>query len=251
MKRIFFIILTLSFVFASIATVKATQSKTASTSSTSGYAQIISNDCYLFLYPNFDDNSKLFLLEESYFVKVTAVENNLFYKIQYLDFDGYVPKNKLQFVEEYPENPYLVGITFDIYDIANVCLRTSPKTIDDDSNIICTIEKGTKNLLYYGKTSGEEAILGLGNIWYYCSFEDTQKNIIYNGYIYSPLTRNLSSITGSKESLTYVNISNYVSVDSLLYLNLSTKNLLIIITAIPTLVAILLFILPFKNKKFQ
>lgn len=250
MKRLFFVFLTLFFVAGSIFCVKSTQTKRASTNATSGYAQIISNDCYLFLSPNFDESSKWFLLEESYFVKVKADENTLFYQVEYLDFVGYVPKNKIQFVEEYPENPYLSGITFDVYDIANVCLRKNPETIDDDSNIICTIEKGTKNLLYYGKISGEEAISGLGNIWYYCAYQDSNQNV-FKGYIYSPLTRNLSSITSSNESLTYVNITSFVPIDSLLYLNLSTKNLLILITAIPSLVAVFLLVVPFKKRNID
>ena len=186
------------------------------------------------------------MLEQSYFVKVTSEENNLFFKVQYIDFVGYVPKSKIQFVEEYPEMPFLSGITFDIYDIANVCLRSSPQTPDDDKNVICTIQKSSKNLLYYGKISGEEAISGLGNIWYFCAYQDQEQNVS-KGYIYAPLTRNLSAITSSQEQLTFVNITNFLPVDNLLYLNLSTKNLLILITAIPSLIAVILLVYPTKK----
>ena len=234
------------FVFASIYSVKATQSKQVNANATSGYAQIVTNDCYLFSLPNFAEENKLFLLEQSYFVKVTSEENNLFFKVQYIDFVGYVPKSKIQFVEEYPEMPFLSGITFDIYDIANVCLRSSPQTPDDDKNVICTIQKSSKNLLYYGKISGEEAISGLGNIWYFCAYQDQEQNV-FKGYIYAPLTRNLSAITSSQEQSTFVNVTNFLSVDSLLYLNLSTKNLLILITAIPSLVAVILLVYPTKK----
>ena len=248
MKRVFFVFITLTFVVTSILTVQKTQSKRTSAVTTSGYAQVATNDCYLYHLPNFDESGRWFLLEQSYFVKVLNDENNQFFKVKYLDFEGFVPKSKIQFVEEYPETPYLVGITFDVYDIANVCLRETPETIDDDRNIIVTIQKGSKNLYYYGKISGEEAISGLGNIWYYCAYQNESGNV-FKGYIYSPLTRNISSITSSQELLTAVNISNFVPVDSLLYLNLSTKNLLIVITAIPSLVAVLLLTLPFKKQK--
>ena len=154
----------------------------------------------------------------------------------------------MDFVEEYPETPFLTGITFDINTTGNVCLRTSPKTFANDENILCTIPSGTKNITYYGKISGEESMLGLGNIWFYCAYEDVLGNI-YKGYIYSPLTNNLSSIASSDESVTFVNVNNFVPVDSILYLNLTTKNLLIIITAIPTLVVLLLFVLPSKLKQ--
>lgn len=248
MKRIFFVAITLLFVFASIVAVNLTQSKKVNANATSGYAQIVTNDCYFFTEPNVAESSKLFLLEQSYFVKVLSEQNNQFFKIQYIDFVGFVQKSKVQFVEEYPEFPYLSGITFDIYDIANVCLRSSPQTPDDDQNVICTIPKSSKNLIYFGKISGEEAINSLGNVWFFCAYQDQEQNI-HKGYIYSPLTRNLSAITGSQENLTAVNISNFVPVDNLLYLNLSTKNLIILITAIPSLVAVALLAYPAKQKK--
>lgn len=244
MKRFFTIAVVLLFVFLSIFTIKTTQTKSVSTTnSTSGYAKILTNDCYLLASPN--ESSHLFLLEQSYFVKVIDAYDNIFYKIKYLEFDGYVEKSKVGFVEEYPKEPFLTGITFDIYDLANVCMRSSPKTIPTDDNILCTINVSTKDLTYYGKCVGEEAMTGLGNVWYYCAYEDENRNV-FKGYVYSPLTRNLSAIASSAENLSVVNVTNFVPVDNLLYLNLSTKNMLIVVTIIPTLfVAILLT----KNSK--
>lgn len=247
MKKFFTILCVLVFVFISIFTVKQTQTKIVSTNpSTSGYAQILTNDCFL-LQDTSNTEKKLFLLEQSYFVKVIEDFNNVFYRVNYLDFEGFVEKSKIKFVEEYPEIPFLCGITFDIYSLGNVCLRSSPKKLDDDSNILCTVPANTKNLLYYGKISGEEAIDGLGNVWYYSAYQDDLGNV-YKGYVYSPLTNNLSSIASSDENLTYVNISSFVPVDNLLYLNLSTKNILIVITAIPTFFVVILFALPNKFK---
>ena len=244
MKRILVITFVLCFVFSSIFYVKTKQSETASTEPfTSGYAQILTNDCYLYKSP--EKSSGIFLLEQSYFVKVIEVTDNVFFKVQYLQFEGYVEKSKVSFIEEFPKEPYLVGITFDIYDIGNVCLRNTPETLDDDKNIICTIAASTKDLTYYGKCTGEEAIKGLGNVWYYCAYQDNQDNI-FKGYIYAPLTRNLSAITSSIESLTLVSIENFRPVDNLLYLNLSTKNILIILTALPTLFVLYLFTKPSK-----
>ena len=247
MKKLFLVFFVCAFVFFCVFAVKSTQTKRASTTSTSGYAQVLTNDCYLYKAPSLSQTDKLFLLEQSYFVRVKQDFDTSLFFVEYLGFDGYVQKSKVGFVEEYPQNPYLCGITFDIYDIANVCLRNSPQTVDDDSNIICTIEKSTKNLLYYGKTSGQEAITGLGNIWYFCAYQDQNQNV-FKGYVYSPLTRNISSITSNQESLTLVSISSFVPVDALLYLNLSTKNLLILITAVPSLIAVLLLTVPVKKR---
>jgi hypothetical protein len=154
-------------------------------------------------------------------------------------------KSKVNFVEEFPKEPYLIGITFDIYDIGNVCLRSTPETIDNDINILCTIKMSTRDLTFYGKCTGEEAIKGLGNVWYYCAYQD-EYGSLFKGYIYSPLTRNLSAITSSVENLTTVSIDNFMPVDNLLYLNLSTKNILIVITALPTLFILYLFVKPSK-----
>ena len=239
MKRLLIIVCTILFVLLSIFTTKATQTKIVNSEPfTSGYAKIISNDCYLLKNP--DENSRLFLLEQSYFVKVVEDYNATMFKVNYLEFDGYVLKSKISFVEEFPQNPFLSGITFDIYDISNVCMRSTPETLDTDENIVCTIKVSSKDLLYYGKCIGEEVVEGLGNIWYYSAYQD-EHGEIFKGYIYAPYTRNLSAITSSLENLTLVNVSNFVPVESLLYLNLSTKNLLIAITIIPTIIIVWLF----------
>lgn len=244
MKRLLIIFCVLLFIFLSIFVVKNTQTQIANTSTfTSGYAKVLTNDCYL--YKESSKDNGLFLLEQSYFVKILDANDNVFFKVQYLEFEGYVEKSKVNFVEEFPQEPYLIGITFDIYDIGNVCMRSSPETLQNDSNILCTIKSSTKNLMYYGKCTGEEAISGLGNVWYYSGYEDEHGNI-FKGYIYAPLTRNLSSISSSLESLTLVSTDNFLPVDNLLYLNLSTKNILILITAIPTLFVIYLFVKPSK-----
>ena len=239
MKKVWTVFLVLLFVVLSIVTIKGTQTKLVSGEvSTSGYAKIVSNDCYFLSEPNL--NSRVFLLEQSYFVKVEEVFDNVFYKVKYLDFEGYVEKSKISFVEEYPQNPFLSGITFDIYDISNVCMRSTPETLDTDTNVLCTIKISTKDITYYGKCAGEEAVKGLGNVWLYSAYQDEYGNF-FKGYIYSPFTRNLSAITSSSENLTAVNIANYVPVDNLLYLNLSTKNMLIVVTIIPTIFVIYLF----------
>lgn len=244
MKRIMIIIGVLVFVFAGIFVVKQTEAKVANSQNTSGYAKVITNDCYLLS----ENESKYFLLEPTYFVKVIEETNDKFYRVQYLDFVGIVEKTQVQFVEEYPENPFLSGITFDIYPLGNVCIRSTPETLNDDTNILCTIPLSTKNLLYYGKISGEEAIKGLGNIWYYCAYQN-ENDEVFKGYIYSPLTNNLSTISSNEENLTPVNISNFVPLNNILYLNLSVKNMLIVITALPCIAVILLLTLPSKLSK--
>ena len=60
------------------------------------YGKVIVNNCYLKKTPTqINDTSNLyFLLEESYFVKVIAEEND-FYYVQYLDLTGYIEKSAI------------------------------------------------------------------------------------------------------------------------------------------------------------
>ena len=239
----------LAFVFLSVFVVKSTQTKMASADVfSSGYAKVLTNDCYLLKEP--DGKTGVFLLEQSYFVKVVDASNDVFFKVKYMEFDGYVLKSKVGFVEEFPKFPYLASITFDIYDLGNVCMRSSPFTKSDDSNILCTLNMSTKNVTYFGKCTGEEAIDGLGNVWYFAGYED-ENGKLFKGYIYAPLTRNLSSIANSSENLTLVSIDNFLPVENLLYLNLSTKNMLIIITSLPTIFVIYLLTKTSKNKNIE
>lgn len=246
MKRFFALICMLVFVAVSIFVVKGTQAQVANTQAfTSGYAKVLTNDCYFCKNPSQD--SRMFLLEQSYFVKVLDDKDTQYFFAEYLEFEGYVLKSDVSFVEEYPKMPYLTGITFDIYDLGNVCLRQTPTSVGLDSNILCTILPSTKNLTYYGKCTGSEAIEGLGNVWYFCAYQDDFGKL-YKGYIYSALTRNLSAITSSVENLTLVSTKNFSPVSALLYLNLSTKNMLIVITTIPTLFVVYLLVYPSKIK---
>lgn len=250
MKKFIILIGCFLFIIFSIFLVNSTTADQASIKNTSGYACVKSNNCYFYRYllDNPAVNSKYFLIEKTYFVKILEIANDDFYKAEYNGITGYIKKQDIEFVEEVPENPYLSGITFDIYSGSNVELRLEPSTSSGIGSIITTIPKSQKNLNYIGKIAGEESIKGLGNIWYYCSYYLSDGSEIY-GYIYSPLTNNLSAINESNENLTVVSVNNYIPLNNLLYLNLSTKNLIILVISIPALVVLYLFIKPSKILK--
>lgn len=250
MKKLFCILGCFLFIFCSIFLVKQFEFEQTSTQNISGYACVKTNDCYLYKY--LIDNplveSRYFLLEKSYFVKVIESANDEFYKVKYIDKLGYVKKSNIEFVEEVPQNPFLEEITFDIYSLSNVKLRNEPSTKNGISSIVSTIPASQKNLTYIGKISGEESIKGLGNIWYYCEYTLADNSKIC-GYIYSPLTNNLSPINENCENLTTVSINQFVPLNSLLYLNINTKNLIILIILIPSVYVLYLFTKPTKILK--
>lgn len=251
MKKLGLIIACFLFIFFSIFLVNSTfMVETNSHSQTNGFAVVISSNCYFYRYliDNSIINNKFFIIEKTYFVKVLETASENFYKAEYNGITGYINKKDIEFVEEIPENPYLNDITFDIYSGSSVELRTEPSTKNGVGSIITSIPASQKNLTYIGKISGEESIKGLGNIWYYASFTLSNGEEIF-GYIYSPLTKNLSPIVENNENLTIVSVSQYIPLNNLLYLNLSTKNLIILIISIPAFVILYLFVKPSKILK--
>ena len=251
MKKFLIITMSITFILVSIFVINSSiDAEQVSTSQTSGYAVIKDNNCYF--YRTINSNSmfsdRFFLLEKSYFVKILENTNNNYYKAEYNGIIGYVQKKDIEFVEEVPLNPFLEDITFDIYSGSSVSLRTEPTTQNGIGTILTTLPASKKDLTYYGKITGEESIKGLGNIWYYCSYKTSDNKEIF-GYIYSPQTLNLSPINENNENITTVSIKDYVPINSLLYLNLSTKNLIILALALPSLVVIYLFIKPSKILK--
>lgn len=250
MKKIMIIISCWLFVFICIAVVNNSQIESTAVQNTSGYAKILKNNVYLYKFLPLESavDTKYFLLEQSYFVKVLNKESEDYFKVEYMNVKGYVKRTEIEFVEEMPEYPFPVNITFDIYPLSSVELRSEPSTKGGIGTILLTLPQNTKNIDYVGKISGEESSLSLGNIWYFCCYETPEGNEI-NGYVYSPLTTNLSSITTSTENLTPVSVTDFVSLDSLLYLNISTESLILIVITLPILLILYLFIKPTKILK--
>lgn len=250
MKKFGIIVSCFLFIFISIFVIRSTMTQEVGATNTSGYAFVKHNNCYFYKYTldNPAVNNKYFLLEKSYYVKVLENADENYYKAEYNGISGYVKKTDIEFVEEVPENPFLTEITFDVYSASSVELRNEPSTQNGIGSVITTLPSGYKNLTYYGKITGEESIKGLGNIWFYCAFKTPDGNQIF-GYIYSPLTVNLSPISENNEQLTPVSVVDYVPINSLLYLNLSTKNLIIIALTIPSLYIAYLFVKPTKILK--
>ena len=67
----------------------------ATTSNTSYFARIITDECFLFKTPtNVVDSSNIFFeLPKTYFVKLIDKAEDNFYKVEYSSFTGYVKKD--------------------------------------------------------------------------------------------------------------------------------------------------------------
>ncbi len=204
------------------------------------YAQIKNSNTYLYKSAELSNgnNNVICLLEKTYFVEILSKTNEICYKVNYLDLVGYVSCSDVELVNETPMVPFPTNIKFDVYDLNNCYLRSSPEVIN--TNIIITINKGTKSLTYLGKIFGEEVVDFGGNVWYLAKYNDTI------GYIYSKYTTNLNAIYPNTEKVT-----NLYNTFTKTFNPLSNFNCLLIIflTLIPAVIILYLMYKPNNNFK--
>lgn len=246
MKKVFSVLTIFAFIIASIIAISIfnTKSKNCCFSATE-YAQVGKTGAMLYAFPSTSEqtSNKLFIIEPSYFVKVVEKPNDDFFKVEYNNIVGFVKTTDVNLVSNTPVNPFLTNITFEIKSNCSANLRSEPSTLSN-SSIIKILPAGTKNLEYIGKIGGEESFNGYGNVWYYCKHTDINNNVCY-GYVYSNLTTNLTSITLNTEVTKNVNAKNY-DFTNLLYINISTQNLIVAVLCVPMLLIIYLFTKPTK-----
>jgi len=149
------------------------------------YARVNSDD--VFLYKSAVDLTEcenvLFILPKTYFVRLTADENSMFYRAEYLGVSGYVKKDSVQVIVGTPTTPYMDNINFRIYAELSRDMRSLPTT--NGSNQITYIPLYSRNLTYYGEVVGETLISGRTNKWYYCKYSAGED---FYGYVYSGLS---------------------------------------------------------------
>lgn len=165
------------------------------------YAQITNNSTLFYKSPEINDANALFVLEQTYFVKLLENEKNNFYKAEYMGVVGYVLKNNLRFVKGTPQKPFATNINFRVYAFEGLNLRSTPVNSEGPFNVITTVPFLETNLVYYGKTNGEEAIPNKGKIWYYCKYIVPATSKTEFGYLYSVFCDNLTKIEPNQEVL--------------------------------------------------
>ena len=120
-------------------------------------------------------------LPKNYFVVVTGEETEGYVPVSYLDIEGFVASQKLEFVDYEPkykfaENNVLTATN----DGHEVNVRLSPTSIYD--NVIAELESGD-SVYYYGKVNGQAQVGALGDEWYYVRFNKGTSTV--RGYIYT------------------------------------------------------------------
>lgn len=201
------------------------------------------NNCYakigssgVMLYSSKNDNTNLFEIPASYFVKVISIEND-YLKVSYSNIEGYVKKNQATLMNGTPQNPY-ANANFKVF-VSNFIYSNANQT----SSVVCPISTAD-NLIYYGTKQGQQ-ISSTSNVWYYCSLEkDGQK---YYGYVFCGITDYLSQIPTNTESFDILDESTisittpYTEVASL---STKTKILLIVSISLPSALILYFLIKP-------
>ena len=235
-------------VFVSIAPV---QKKAYCLSDNATYAKVLSG-CYLYKTQNFssDFDNVYFIIPESYFVVVLETINDSCFKVQYDKYVGYVDSATVEIATFIPVVKTLTGITFDIKNTSGTQIWKMPTT---DSNIYTTIDAGTKNIMYIASCFGAVPTGGESNVWYFVRYTpESNSTSIFEGYVYSENTTNLTEIVANTESNSELSLNSESDEKTLLFLSSTLKTIIIAVIAIPVVLffAIILYkLINFIRKK--
>ena len=208
------------------------------------YARITNSETYLYKTTSdlTDINNVYFQLEKTYFVKILE-EHNEFYKVSYLDVIGYVVASQVTLINATPNNPYPRNITFNINSSLNTKIRSSA-SMTNDNNVVGVLPTNNATLTYLGSVQGEESIKTLGNEWYYCYYNYENFGCIL-GYVYAPLTENLTPILANTETF-----SSTVENDNseIPQMPSDQQNIIIIVLmCLPAVIIFILLVIPSKT----
>lgn len=212
------------------------------------FARIMFDQVYLYKTPNeINDSSNIFFeLPRTYFVELTDLVNDDFYKVNYINFSGYVKKDSVQTIAGIPTSPYLENINFRVYAEMSRDLRSEPNLSNGSSSQVAYIPLYSRNLTYYGKISGESLIDGRTNVWYYCKYSADKD---YYGYVYSDFCDEISHIAENTEKVTYLDNPTFAPIQQKTnYTIPQTDNHLGIIVGILSIPAIVFLLMIVKGK---
>ena len=192
--------------------------------------------------PTSENDSCYFTLPTTYFAKVLDCADK-YSKISFQDIEGYVLTENITFVYSEPLTPFPENITFQINNSLDAVIKDNPSV---NGKYVGTLKNG-QTATFFGKILGEEAIAGLGTTWYYMSFDYNGQKLF--GYVYAPLTENLTPIKENTEEVLLTPVSTQPSKIVVSPELLDYKNILIIISlcVVGTLLILAIFI-PQKKK---
>ena len=223
MKKIVYVLSILLFLVLAPQQTAYAESKTL-------YAKIENTQVFFLSSPN--ENSPLFELPYSYFVRVTNSVDD-FFECEYLGKTGFVKKSQVTLMNGTPQKPFAQA-SFKIF-VANY-LFSSPY----ETSPIVTEISANETLVYYGTKTGQP-LNSSTNVWYYSSI--TKNGQTYFGYVFEGITDYLSPIETNTERFPLY--SEAISPPTeFIGLSKTTKIMLIISISLPSALILYFLIKP-------
>lgn len=167
------------------------------------YGRVFESGIYFYSSPQDNEESKMFLIEPSYFVELTQEFNSVFYSAQYMGISGFVKKKDVQATSSNIKKPFLDYVCFRVYLTESQTMYSNPSS---NSEVIKQIPIYTKTVKYIGKINGQTLISERTNEWYFCSYTSDKT---YYGYVYSEGIDQISNIYKNTEECEYVEFPDF------------------------------------------
>lgn len=199
-----------------------------------------------FLFKTTDTTSSVFsnvyfVVPESYFVVILNEINPSVYKVDYCGKIGYVSADSVEKATFIPICPTLDDIYFDIIQNVGTQLRNSPSVLS--SNILTIIPAGESNISYISYICGNVPDGGNSDIWYYVKYcPSTDPTSVYEGYVYSEKTCNLSSIVLNKENNPKLETEDNNLNDESISMSPKVRIVLIVLISLPIILVFILLV---------
>ena len=214
------------------------------------YAKVL-KDCVL--YKNEEMNYELseiyFEVPESYFVVVLENISEKCLKVQYGKYIGFVNSASVEIARFEPIVKTLDNVTFDIKENVGTKIWQYPST---SSTMFVTLDAGTSGVSYIAAVSGQVPNGGKSDIWFYVIYTPSYDSTnVYEGYVYSENTTNLSEIVFNTETNPIEISDEKQENEKLIYISSTIKTIVIAIIVIPIILffVVILYNLTKKLRK--
>ncbi len=206
------------------------------------YAKVENDGVYLYSNPKIDNESKLFQLPNSYFVRLIENAGEDFYYCVYKDVYGYVKKSDVTAMKGTPIMPF-VEANFRVYAPEGLGLYSKPQLSEQLKK--ATIPYLTDTITYYGTIVGQEAIPDKSNVWIYCKF--SYETNAY-GYVYSVFCDKLPTITTNTERFEVIEVPFEIASKGAKELTSVAMGFIIVGVSLPCLIVLFLLVKPSMQK---
>lgn len=206
-----------------------------------------------FLFKTSDTTSSnfknvFFCVPESYFVTILSEQSSSVFKVEYKGKIGFVSADTVTVASFIPIVPTLEDVFVDISSVSGTQLRSSP-TSENSSNILRILQAGTKNIEYVSFIYGEKPIGGNSDIWFYVVFfPEDDHTAVFEGYVYSEKTCNLTSFAQNLENNPEIKNDSSLNQNFEISLNKNVRIILVFLILLPIVLVVLIAIFKAKNK---